>query len=66
MEWGWVEKIQSLRAQEASLHKIADFLTEHKVPTKNGGRWFAKTISQILKFNEGIQLRSGNGTNVSS
>jgi len=63
LEWVWVEKIQGLRAQGTSLRKIADFLVEQKVPTKNGGRWFAKTVSQILKFNEAIQSRHENETN---
>lgn len=53
MEWSWVEKAWNLRTQEVSLQKIANFLAEQKVPTKNGGRWFAKTVSQILKFNKG-------------
>jgi len=41
-----------LRRQGLSLHKIVKELKHFKVPTKNGGRCFAKTISQILKFNE--------------
>ena len=51
-EWRCVELMSQLREQGLSLHKIAAELTHRKVPTKNGGRWFAKSISQILKFNE--------------
>ncbi len=48
MEWSWVLKIHEMREQGMSLRKIADFLTSEGVPTKNGGRWHAKTVSQIL------------------
>lgn len=51
-EWRCVELMFKLRSQGLSLHKIAAELTHRKVPTKNGGKWFAKSISQILKFNE--------------
>lgn len=51
-QWRYVELIFQLREQGLSLHKIADHLTHLKVPTKNGGQWFAKTISQIMKFNQ--------------
>jgi hypothetical protein len=51
-EWAWVKKMRSLRASGLSLHKIAARLTAERVQTKNDGRWFAKTVSQILKFNE--------------
>ncbi len=50
-EWKWVLKIHAMREADDSLHKIAAFLCEKNVPTKNGGRWFAKTVSQILEFN---------------
>ena len=50
-EWKWVLKIRAMRDAEQSLHRIAAILCEKKVPTKNGGRWFAKTVSQILEFN---------------
>lgn len=50
-EWKWVLKIHFMRQSGYSLHKIAAFLCERNVPTKNGGRWFAKTVSQILEFN---------------
>lgn len=51
-EWRWVERMAALRQAGSSLHEIARHLTDLKVPTKNGGRWFARTVSQILKFNE--------------
>ncbi len=51
-EWHCVELMFQLRSQGLSLHKIAAELTHLKMPTKNGGRWFAKSVSQILKFNE--------------
>ncbi len=51
-EWRCVELMFQFRSQGLSLHKIAAELTHRKIPTKNGGRWFAKSISQILKFNE--------------
>lgn len=51
-EWRCVELMFQFRNQGFSLHKIAAELTHRKIPTKNGGRWFAKSISQILKFNE--------------
>jgi hypothetical protein len=51
-EWRCVELMFQFRNQGLSLHKIAAELTHLKIPTKNGGRWFAKSVSQILKFNE--------------
>jgi hypothetical protein len=50
-EWPWVLKAHELRKSGLSLHKIAAHFTERRVPTKNGGRWFARTIKQILEFN---------------
>lgn len=50
-EWRCVEMMYKLQEQGKSLHKIAAELTRREVPTKNGGKWFAKTVSQILKFN---------------
>jgi len=35
-----------------SLHKIAAELTQRKIFIKNGGKWVAKSITQIFKFNE--------------
>jgi hypothetical protein len=59
-EWQCVELMFQLREQGLSLHKIAAELTHRKVPTKNGGRWFAKSISQILKFNEKFLINQPN------
>ncbi len=59
-EWQCVELMFQLRHQGFSLHKIAAELTHRKVPTKNGGRWFAKSISQILKFNEKFLINQPN------
>jgi hypothetical protein len=50
-EWRWVLEIHGLRSSGTSLHKIADILSAKHVATKNGGRWHARTISQILEFN---------------
>ena len=51
-EWRIVILMNEFRDQGKSLHKIADELTRLGIPTKNNGKWFAKTISQVLKFNE--------------
>ena len=31
-----------------SLHEIADGLNERRVPTALGGKWYAKTVANIL------------------
>jgi hypothetical protein len=59
-EWRCIELMFQFRQQGLSLHKIAAELTHRKVPTKNGGRWFAKSISQILKFNEKFLINQPN------
>lgn len=59
-EWEWVLEIHRLRNLGTSLHKIADTLTSQKVATKNGGSWFAKTVSQILNFNNQYLSNSAN------
>jgi hypothetical protein len=51
-EWRWVELAFKLHSEGMSLHKIAAHLNTHKVTSKNGGTWSAKTISQTLKWNE--------------
>lgn len=51
-EWGIVEKMFFLRVEGKSLNWIAAEMTRLEIKTKNGGKWYAKTISQILKFNE--------------
>lgn len=50
-QWGNVEWIFKERTQGSSLHKIAREMNFKRIKTKNKGRWFAKTISQVLKFN---------------
>jgi|GEM_PF-5447546 len=50
-EWKWVEKICEMRKSGMSFHKIADELSQKIVPTKNGGVWSAKTVSQVIAFN---------------
>lgn len=50
-EWKWVEEIHRLHSSGTSLNKIADTLNSKNVATKRGSRWFAKTVSQTLKFN---------------
>lgn len=59
-EWEWVVEMHRLRSLGTSLHKIADTLTSQDVATKNGGRWFAKTVSQILTFNRPHLTSSAN------
>ncbi|MCC7442690.1 MAG: recombinase family protein [Bdellovibrionales bacterium] len=51
-EMKWVQLARQMRSEGASLHEIARTLNDRQVPTKNGGRWHAKTISQILDFND--------------
>lgn len=51
-EWKWVEKIFEMRNLGMSFHKIAYELSEKKVQTKNGGVWSAKTVSQVIVFNQ--------------
>ena len=51
-EWKWVRIIFSLRADGKSLSEVVDYLNQHAVPTKNGGKWHRKTISQIIQFNK--------------
>lgn len=59
-EWAWVLEIQRLRGSGTSLHKIANILSSKNVATKNGGKWFAKTVSQILKFNRQYLAKPSN------
>lgn len=47
-EQKWITKMKKMREAGESLHAIARFLNSNAVPTKNGGKWHAKTISQIL------------------
>jgi DNA invertase Pin-like site-specific DNA recombinase len=41
--------IQPMRAEGASLRKIADALNERRIPTARGGKWAATQIADILK-----------------
>jgi hypothetical protein len=51
-EWRCVEMMFKFRGEGKSLHWIANEMIKMGVKTKNGGKWYAKSISQILKFNE--------------
>jgi hypothetical protein len=53
----WVRLAQRMRAKGESYHSIARYLSGRGVPTKNGGWWHAKTISQILDFNSRMPIR---------
>jgi len=46
-----IGRMREARRDGMSLHAIARALTSEGVPTKNGGRWHAKSISQILECN---------------
>ena len=47
----WVLSAQKMRAAGESFGSIAKHFQTMGVATKNGGRWHAKTIWQILEFN---------------
>lgn len=51
-EWRCVEMMFKFRKEGKSLHWIASKLTLMGVKTKNGRKWYAKTVSQILNSNE--------------
>jgi DNA invertase Pin-like site-specific DNA recombinase len=44
-----VGRIQALRASGWTLRRIAEALNGEGIPTKQGGRWFSQTISDILR-----------------
>jgi len=44
--------MQQFRQSGKSYHWIARHMELLGVKTKNGGKWYAKTISQILKYNQ--------------
>lgn len=50
-EMRWVKMAMTMRAQGESYHSIARHFQERRVPTKNGGQWHARSIIQILAFN---------------
>jgi hypothetical protein len=47
-EWHRVEMMFKFHEEGRSLNWIAKELTRMEVITKNGGKWYAKTVSQIL------------------
>ena len=49
--------MQQFRREGKSLHWIARQMELLGVKTKNGGRWYAKTVSQILELNVRNQSR---------
>lgn len=51
-----INRFATARAEGISLHSIARILNEEAVPTKNGGRWHARSVSQILESNERFML----------
>lgn len=51
-EMRWVELARKMRLRGESYHSIARHFQSRGVSTKNGGKWHAKTISQILEFND--------------
>lgn len=48
-EQKWISKMVEMCRAGESLNSIARFLSTSEVPTKNGGKWHAKTVSQILR-----------------
>jgi hypothetical protein len=46
-----IARMAEARRTGLSLHAIARALTAEGLPTKNGGRWHAKSVSQILECN---------------
>lgn len=51
-----VARMVEARHAGLSLHAIARAFNEEKVPSKNGGRWHAKSISQILECNARLMV----------
>jgi len=50
-EMRWVKLARAMRAKGESFNSIARHFQGRAVPTKNGGRWHARTVIQILNFN---------------
>ncbi len=48
-EMNLVRLIKYHRNQGKSLNQIADFLTEKGYKTKRGGKWYPKTVANVLK-----------------
>ena len=51
LEMKWVKTAWELRQGGQSFRAIANYFQDQAVPSKNGGKWHAKTIWQILEFN---------------
>jgi hypothetical protein len=52
LEMKWVKTAWELRHSGQSYRAIANYFQNQGVPAKNGGKWHAKTIWQILEFNK--------------
>ena len=48
-EQKWILKMREMDKAGESLRAIARLLNHLGIPTKNGGKWHAKTVSQILR-----------------
>jgi hypothetical protein len=48
MERFVLQQIKKMYDEGANLGKIARYLTEAGIPTKNGGRWQRNTVNKIL------------------
>jgi len=44
-----LEVMQDFRSQGKSYQWIATYLTERKIPTKNGGKWYPATVRRMLQ-----------------
>ena len=44
----WLPMMQAMKRSGASLHRIADTLNERHIPTRRGGQWYAKSVSNVL------------------
>lgn len=51
-EWKHMEQMKKFRDEGKSYHWIARFMDRNGVKTKNKGRWFGKTIRNILERNK--------------
>ena len=45
-----VEKIVSLRNGGLSYQKISDYLNSNKIPAKQGGKWYPKTVKGVFSY----------------
>ena len=48
-EMGMVREVLRMRAKQVSYRGIADRLNRKGVPSKNGGKWYPKTVMGIFK-----------------